>query len=99
MERLWLTAWALAALLFPAVGQSQTTKALPADVRHFLEQRELCEHFANEDAYDEARRRYLARQVGRYCTSTDRRLEQLKKKYGKDPAVLHELRKPDAHAG
>ncbi len=97
MKRLWRAVLMISALLVSVLAQGQPAKGLPADVRRFLEQRELCEHFANEEPYDAARRRYLARQVRRYCTGTDPRLAQLKEKYKRAPAVLTELGKLEEH--
>lgn len=59
----------------------------PADVARFIAQREPCDHFRGEEAYDAARGRFLARQVRRHCTGTDRALAKLRATYRHDAGV------------
>lgn len=53
----------------------------PADVRAFIERRDLCDHFRGEDPYDEERRLFLERNLNEFCTGSDRQLAELKQKY------------------
>jgi hypothetical protein len=61
---------------------------LPADVAAFVEERQQCDHFRGEDAYDEARAKEINAALDRYCTGTDARLAKLKAKYSKGPAAV-----------
>jgi predicted lipoprotein len=61
---------------------------LPADVAAFVEERQHCDHFRGEDAYDEARAKEINAALDRYCTGTDARLAKLKAKYSKGPAAV-----------
>jgi hypothetical protein len=61
---------------------------LPADVATFVEERQQCDHFRGEDAYDEARAKEINTALDRYCTGTDARLAKLKAKYSKGPAAV-----------
>lgn len=65
----------------------------PADVRAFVEDRDLCDHFRGEpwpegdsDA-ERARRRELAEGIRTACAGTDRRLSELKARYLADPRI------------
>lgn len=69
----------------------------PADVRAFLDDRDLCDHFRGEpwpkgDSADaRARRRELIDGVRTACAGTDRRLDALKVRYRDDPAIMQLL--------
>jgi len=65
--------------------------ARPSRVATFIAERDLCDHFRGEEAYDKARARYLAAQLKRYCTGTDRRLKALRARYAHRPKVLAKL--------
>ncbi len=65
--------------------------ATPRRVAAFIAQRDLCDHFRGEEAYDKARARFLAAQMKRTCTGTDRRLKALRARYAKQPKVLAKL--------
>lgn len=66
---------------------------LPADVAKYVEQREGCDHFRGEipDPPDEQRMKEVEREIRKLCTGTDRKLQQLKRKYAKNQAVLKRL--------
>ena len=69
----------------------------PADVRVFLDDRALCDHFRGEPwpegdaAEDRERRHEIVDGVRAACTGTDRRLDALKNRYANDPAVMRVL--------
>lgn len=71
--------------------------AFPADVRAFLEDRELCDHFRGEpwpesdSDEDRRRRRELVEGVRINCAGTDRRLAGLRERYAADPGVMSRL--------
>ena len=68
----------------------------PPDVRAFLDDRDLCDHFRSEpwpesdSAEDRARRNELVDGMKTTCAGTDRRLAALKRKY-RAHAVLIKL--------
>lgn len=69
----------------------------PADVRAFIDDRVLCDHFRSEpwpeedDDASRERRRQLVEGARRACEGTDARLAALKARYATDPAVLQVL--------
>ena len=65
--------------------------ARPSRLATFIAEREKCDHFRGEEAYDKARGRFIARQLKRYCTGTDRRLKALRARYAHRPKVLAKL--------
>lgn len=68
----------------------------PADVERFIERRDACDHFRGEEAYDAGRRKFLEEQTLKLCVGTDRRLADLKMKYGNDKAVMGKLSEYEA---
>lgn len=65
---------------------------LPPEMRAYVERRDLCEHFAGEEAYDAERERFLNRQVTKLrCLTLDRDRRRLRLKYTA-PAVRRKLR-------
>jgi len=66
---------------------------LPTDVAKYVEQREGCDHFRGKvpDPPDAQRMREIEREIRKLCTGTDKKLNKLKRKYVKDPAVLKRL--------
>jgi hypothetical protein len=65
--------------------------AKPSRLATFIAEREICDHFRGEEAYDKARARFIAAKLKRYCTGTDRRLKALRARYAKHPKVLAKL--------
>ncbi len=65
----------------------------PDDVRSFLDDRDLCDHFRSEpwpesdSEEDRARREQLASGVKTACAGTDRRLAELRIRYRDDAAI------------
>jgi len=85
-----------AAFFLVCFGVGPATAAetrLPADVAKFAEQREGCDHFRGEfpDPPDEQRMREIEHEIRKLCTGTDKKLAQLKRKYGKNQAVMKRL--------
>lgn len=72
---------------------------LPRDVARYVEQREGCDHFRGEipDPPDEQRMRDIEREIRKLCTGTDRKLDQLKRKYARNQAVLKLLNEFEEH--
>lgn len=75
-------------LLLSSLASVTFAADLPADVASFVEDRQLCDHFRGEEAYDEARAVEINTALDRYCTGTDARLAKLKAKYSKGPAAV-----------
>ena len=71
--------------------------SFPSDVRAFLDDRGLCDHFRGEPwpegdaAEDRARRDEIVAGARFACAGTDRRLDALKNRYANDPAVMRVL--------
>ena len=69
----------------------------PADVRAFVDDRDLCDHFRGEpwpegdSAEDRARRQEIVEGVRTACAGTDRRLDALKHRYRDDQGVMRVL--------
>lgn len=66
---------------------------LPVDVAKYVKQREGCDHFRGEfpDPPDPQRIKEIEREIRKLCTGTDRKLDQLKRKYARNHAVLKRL--------
>lgn len=78
------------------VGSSAAMAAgatFPPDVVRYVEQREGCDHFRGEfpDPPDAKRMKEIEREVRKLCTGTDKKLQQLKRKYAKNPSVMKRL--------
>lgn len=65
--------------------------AMPADVRSFLERENTCQHFAGEEAYDDARRAELEQASAEYCDGREDHFEALYARYYDDCALRHAL--------
>ncbi|MGH8354225.1 MAG: hypothetical protein ACRERY_11970 [Pseudomonas sp.] len=70
---------------------------LPHEVADFIERREVCEHFRQEpwpegaSVEDTERRAFIAGQFERFCRGSDNAIQELKKKYENDRAVMERL--------
>lgn len=73
-----------------------THSDMPKDVVRFMERRAACDHFRNEDAYDDDRGSFLASQSALYCTGTDGELRGLRAKYAAAPEIIDALRRFEA---
>jgi hypothetical protein len=72
-------------------GQVYAQSALPADVKAFVERRDLCDHFRGEEPYDAERRKFLETRTRSLCKGTDRKLMALKSKHKANPEALAKL--------
>ena len=77
------------ALLFTIEAHAQS--AWPADVQHFIERRDACDHFRGEDPYDEERSKFLQQKMTEFCNGTDQELSRLKTKYRTDKRITATL--------
>ncbi len=79
--------------------------ALPADVRAFVEDRALCDHFRGEpwpesdSEEDRRRRRELVDGVRMHCAGIDRRLVDLKRLHGADARIAGLLARYEERVG
>jgi len=89
--------WLLLCALSPA---ARAENPLPPDVQAFVEQRDICDHFRGEpyegpsDGETPAqteRRAFVIASQQKYCSGTDKRLAELKRKYRDDSKVLDRL--------
>ena len=79
----------LLALLFsclPLLASAQ--EKLPKDVARFVENAQMCEHFAGEwDDNDKARQREITQAVASSCGQAQRQWKRLRVKYAGQPAM------------
>lgn len=73
-----------------------TPQRLPSEVRTFIEERKICDHFRGEPAEGDSpeqvkRREFLLDSLDIYCAGTDKRLAALKRRYKANPAVMRRL--------
>ncbi|MGK5007386.1 hypothetical protein [Janthinobacterium sp. LB2P70] len=69
---------------------------LPQDVARFVENAQMCEHFAGEwDENDKARQREIIAAVDDACGQAQRQWKRLSAKYAGQPAIKKVI---DAHA-
>ena len=90
-----------AALFLFCMSVSLATRAqekVPVEVSHFIEERDICEHFLDEP-YDGntrdlmERREFIQESIEIYCAGTDRRLAALRKRYKNNPEVIKRLKR------
>ena len=75
-----------------AVGKEK----LPRDVAQFIEQAQMCEHFAGEwDDNDKARQREITQAVASSCGQAQRQWKRLSAKYAGQPRLRKVI---DEHA-
>jgi hypothetical protein len=61
---------------------------LPQDVAKFVENAEMCEHFAGEwDEHDKARQREITQAIEQSCGQAQKQLKRLSVKYSKQSAI------------
>jgi hypothetical protein len=63
----------------------------PETVTDFMVERDGCDHFRAEEAYDEDRSIFLEDSIRQLCTGTDARLAELRKRYADNPDVTAAL--------
>ena len=69
---------------------------LPRDVAQFIEQAQMCEHFAGEwDEHDKARQRDITQAIEQSCGQAQRQWKRLSAKYAGQPAIKKVI---DEHA-
>jgi hypothetical protein len=69
----------------------QQSIGLPAEVTAFKKQRDICDHFRGEEAYDEMRGHFIAEQLAQSCAGTDAALARLRKRYVTDITITTAL--------
>ncbi len=84
---------ALLALLMSVQGAEDELRARVAEqprvVRHFVARRAMCNHFAGEEPYDEARRREIERALRRdRCGQIEADEVALRHRFARYPAVI-----------
>ena len=76
------------ALLFGLPLLAGAQEKLPADVAKFVENADMCEHFAGEwDENDKARQREITKAIDQSCGAAQRQLKLLRVKYARQPAI------------
>ena len=69
---------------------------LPRDVAQFIEQAQMCEHFAGEwDDHDKARQREITQAIEQSCGQAQRQWKRLSTKYAGQQAIKKVI---DEHA-
>ncbi|QOT71672.1 MULTISPECIES: hypothetical protein [Sphingobium] len=63
----------------------------PDEVTRYMVDRDSCDHFRGEEAYDPERLAYLQDNIAALCTGTDARLALLRHRYAHVPAVISAL--------
>ena len=69
--------------------------ALPPTVIAFQQQRDACDHFRGEEAYDRQRAAFLKAQLAKTCQGSDKALAALRKRFARDPQASAALRDYD----
>lgn len=68
---------------------------LPPDVQAYLERRRACEHFIDEEPFDEARRRFLNLRILQTCSGINEQGQATRELHRDNPDVLKLL---EAHS-
>lgn len=74
---------------------SRPAAALPPAVIAFQKQRDACDHFRGEEAYDRQRAAFLKAQLAKTCQGSDKALAALRKRFARDPQASAALRDYD----
>ena len=81
-----------ALIALAAFSSAPMAAPLPADVQRLVDRKFLCEHFAGEEAYDEARAIQIAQAMREArCNSVPSDEAKLRVKYKRQPAALSAL--------
>ncbi|NJM51697.1 MAG: hypothetical protein HC843_13200 [Sphingomonadales bacterium] len=75
-----------------AMEKPAAKPTLPKDVAQFAEQRDACDHFRGEEAYDAERATFLTGQIEKNCTGTDKMLQALRQRYKDNAAIIDKLK-------
>ncbi|MGM3411272.1 hypothetical protein [Ralstonia holmesii] len=83
-------------------ASAQTSSRIPEEVRAFIEERKICDHFRGEPAEGDSpeqveRREFLLDSFDIYCAGTDKRLAALKRRYKDNPAAMRRLNAFEEH--
>ena len=83
-------------LAISGAAQAGTASPVPPEVRSYIEDRDLCEHFRQEPFEGNTpeqveRRRFLQESIEIHCAGTDRRLAALRKRYSHNRAAMSRL--------
>ena len=78
----------LFALLLSLPLLAGAKQKLPADVAKFIDNAEMCEHFAGEwDDNDKERQREITQAIEQSCGAAQQQLKRLRVKYAKEPEI------------
>lgn len=78
----------LALLLSCLYSLASAQEKLPKDVAQFVDNADMCEHFAGEwDDNDKARQRDISRAIDKNCGAAQQQLKRLNVKYAQQPAI------------
>jgi hypothetical protein len=73
-------------------GCDASPPAVQQDVRDFLQRRQDCQHWMGEEGYDAARRAEINAAYAKHrCAALDADEQELKRRYGGNPALLKVL--------
>lgn len=75
----------------PPSNNASDPTPFPDEVTRYMVDRDGCDHFRGEEAYDAERAAYLQESVAELCNGTDARLAVLRQRYARDPAVMSAL--------
>lgn len=86
-----------ALLVFAAPTLMAQTRTLPQEVRAFISERRVCEHFLGEPVEGNTlehaeRQRFVHDSIDIYCAGTDKRLAALKRRFHDNRAVINSLK-------
>lgn len=78
------------------VSAAAAADRVPEDVRKFIHNRDICDHFRDESAEGDSieqkeRRDFINKNLNIYCTGSDKHLAELKRKYKNDKTVISRL--------
>lgn len=81
----------------PPSDDDMSALPFPQEVTSFMVDRDGCDHFRGEEAYDAERRAYIVENIAELCRGTDARLAMLRRRYAGDASVTAALKGYDAH--
>lgn len=75
----------------PPSDVAASAAPFPREVTQFMVERDSCDHFRGEEAYDAERRAYIEENVAELCHGSDATLATLRRRYAADPSVTAAL--------
>jgi cytochrome c556 len=79
-------------IVLAACGSAHVSaRQLPADVAAFVERRDSCDHFRDEEPYDAERAAELKAKLKETCTGSDKELADLRRKYARNRKIMYRL--------